>query len=323
MTEYINQEGESFNSLEELIENELNCPSIVPTPSNQVEEENDYANWVIDGKDFYPAANTKITSKLPNGVYKIIETRDDFKVVPYNIDTDDLYVFSEDFTSKILEDVQSFWDKKDVYKKYNLTHKRGILLCGNPGSGKTSIINLLIKRFVEKDGLVFMVSSIMDFNVLASTIKPIIRKIEPERPIITIIEDINQIIDECGGNDHLFLDFMDGKNSIDNHLVILTSNDTSNLSDALLRPSRIDLTYEILNPDEKIRKEYFAKKGVEEKDLDKFAKLTEGMSFAQMKEVFIGTVVQGTDIKKVVKRILDPFKCKDYLNKTKPMKGIE
>ena len=101
------------------------------------------------------------------------------------------------------------------------------------------------------------------------------------------------------------------------------SNDTSNLSDALLRPSRIDLTYEILNPDEKIRKEYFAKKGVEEKDLDKFAKLTEGMSFAQMKEVFIGTVVQGTDIKKVVKRILDPFKCKDYLNKTKPMKGIE
>ena len=83
------------------------------------------------------------------------------------------------------------------------------------------------------------------------------------------------------------------------------------------------MTYEILNPDEKIRKEYFAKKGVEEKDLDKFAKLTEGMSFAQMKEVFIGTVVQGTDIKKVVKRILDPFKCKDYLNKTKPMKGIE
>ena len=116
MTEYINQEGESFNSLEELIENEFNCTP-VPVPNTQVEEENDYANWVIDGKDFYPAANTKITSKLPNGVYKIIETRDDFKVVPYNIDTDDLYVFSEDFTSKILEDVQSFWDKKDVYKK--------------------------------------------------------------------------------------------------------------------------------------------------------------------------------------------------------------
>ena len=53
----------------------------------------------------------------------------------------------------------------------------------------------MIKRFVENDGLVFMVSSIIDFNVLASTIKPIIRKIEPERPIITIIEDINQIID--------------------------------------------------------------------------------------------------------------------------------
>ena len=33
MTEYINQEGESFNSLEELIENEFDHSSIVPMPS--------------------------------------------------------------------------------------------------------------------------------------------------------------------------------------------------------------------------------------------------------------------------------------------------
>ena len=47
MTEYINQEGESFNSLEELIENEFNCTP-VPVPSNQVEEENDYANSLLN-----------------------------------------------------------------------------------------------------------------------------------------------------------------------------------------------------------------------------------------------------------------------------------
>lgn len=320
MTEYINNEGESFNSLEDLIINEMNN---LPVPEEEDTSEEDYANWIVDGKEFYPASSMKITSKLPGGVYKIVETRDDFKVVPYNINTDDIYIFSEDFTSKILKEVQSFWDKKDIYKKYNLTHKRGILLCGNPGSGKTSIINLLIKQFIKNEGLVFMVSDTRDFHVLSNTIKPIIRKIEPDRPIITIIEDVNQMIDEFGGNDYHLLDFMDGKTSIDNHLIILTSNDTSNLSQALLRPSRIDLTYEILNPNEKVRKEYFEKKGVEKDKLDTFAKLTEGMSFAQLKEVFIGTMVQGKDIKKVIKRLLDPFKCKDYLNKSKPMKGIE
>ena len=44
-------------------------------------------------------------------------------------------------------------------------------------------------------------------------------------------------------------------------LVIMTSNNTSELSEALLRPSRVDMHFEVSNPDKDIRKEYFIKKG--------------------------------------------------------------
>jgi len=316
MTEFINQDGESFGSLQALIQNELNVLD------DENEQELDYAKWIVDNKDYYPAPTTKITDKLPNGVYKLIETRDDIKITPYEINTDELYIFSEDFTSQILDEVKSFWNKEETYKKYNITHKRGILLCGPPGCGKTSIINLLIKQITTTDGLVFMVSNARDFQTLNATIKPIVRKIEPNRPIITIIEDINQLIEEMGGTDYQLLDFMDGKGSIDNHLIIMTTNDTSDLSEALLRPSRIDLTYEIPYPNDRIRKEFFEKKGIEEDKIIEYVKQTKNMTFAQLKEVFIGTKVLGKDLKKVIERINTPFESKDYLGKTKQIKGL-
>ena len=95
------------------------------------------------------------------------------------------------------------------------------------------------------------------------------------------------------GGDAKLLDFLDGRASVDNCLSILTSNNTSELSEALLRPSRIDLVYEVPMPDERIRGEYFMKKGVKTEDLPKFVEETEGMSFAELKEIFIGTYVLG------------------------------
>ena len=82
---------------------------------------------------------------------------------------------------------------------------------------------------------------------------------------------------------------MDGKQSINNHLVILTSNNTSELSDALLRPSRIDLRYRLDNPNDNVRKEYFQYKGISDDQLDEYVRLTKNLSIADLKEVFIAT----------------------------------
>lgn len=328
--EFISQEGKKFNSLVDLVNNELITMGEPPLSPEEMGnagmedlEDQDFAHWVVKGNNYLPAPDTKTVTSIPSGVYKIADSQEGFVVIPQEVTADELFQFSEDFTSEIIDEMKSFWDKKEIYKKNNLTHKRGILLCGGPGSGKTSIINLLIKQIIEENGIVFLVNNTQDFDMLSCCIKPIIRKIEKERPIITIIEDVNQLIAEWGGNDYRLLDFMDGKSSIDNHLIVLTSNDTTDFSDALLRPSRIDLTYEVLNPSSRVRREYYEHKGISADRLDEYVEKTEGLSFAQMKEVFIGVEVQGKDISSVVSRVLEPFESRDYLGKSKTMKGIE
>jgi len=292
------------------------------TPIIDENQDEKFATWIDYGGEYVPAPNLKTTDKIPSGVYKVIWKNDDYRVVPIKINTDELYRFSEDFTDVILKEADKFWDRSDVYKEHKFTHKRGILLAGNPGCGKTAIINLLIEQLVQRDGIVFFINSIKEFNCYTDIIKTAVKEIEPNRPIITIIEDIDQIIANMNGNDSEILDLLDGKYSFDHHLVILTSNNTSDLSEALLRPSRVDLMYEIPNPNSKIRREFFEKKGIDKKHLKEYADSTEGMSFAEMKEVFIGTIVLGKSLEEVVNQIENPLETKDYLIKSKKKIGI-
>lgn len=275
-----------------------------------------YAMWLQDGDEFIPAPHLKTAKKIKKGAYKVVWKRDDWHLVPVPINSDELFQFSEDFTTKVADEAQMFWERADIYKQHKFVHKRGMLLCGAPGCGKTAIITMLMKQLIEKDGLIFVVNNVRDFSTLTEVLSPIIRKIEPDRPIITIIEDVDQLIENMNGNDEELLDFLDGKNSIEHHLVILTSNDTTDLSDALLRPSRIDMMFEVPNPGTNIRREFFEKKGISQENLDEYTELTEDMSFAELKEVFVGTQILGKDIHKVIEQIRQPFECKDYLNKT-------
>lgn len=307
-------------SLEEVLTNAVFEDFVIE--DDNTKDEDDYSTWLDYGGDYVPAPNLKSIDKIPSGVYKVIYSRDDYHVVPIKINTDELYRFSEDFTDTILKETDKFWERASIYKKYNLIHKRGILLAGRAGNGKTSVINLLIKQLIERDGLVFFINSIKEFNLYTDIIKTAIRKIEPNRPIITIIEDVDQIISNMGGNDSELLDLLDGKYSINHHLVIFTSNNTTDLSEALLRPSRIDLMYEIPDPNERIRREFFQKKGIPEENLSEYVNATEGMSFAEMKEVFTGTIALGKSLNDVIKQIKHPLEAKDYLIKTKKKIGI-
>lgn len=295
----------------------------IPLDSDEDETEEDYSMWFQEGNEYIPSTNLKTVEKIPSGAYKIICKRDEWRVMPVSINNDELYSFSNDITSKMLDEVQLFWDKKHIYEEHKLTHKRGVLLFGPAGSGKSSIISMLTEQIIKNDGLVFIATSASEFISLAECLNPIVRKIEKDRPVITIIEDVDQIITAMNGDSQL-LDFLDGKTSINHHLVILTSNNTTDLSAALLRPSRIDMCVEIAGPSEEVRLLYFQKKGITDEELLKeYVDKTEGFSFAELKEVFIGTQILGKEIDNVIEQIENPFEYKDYLNKTIEMKGID
>ena len=277
--------------------------------------------WIQDKDYFIPDISIQIHDTLPSGVYRMEFIEHDWRAHRTTINTDELYAFSNSCTTQVLEEVNTFWDKQELYKQFKVAHKRGILLCGAPGCGKTSIIQLLVKQIVEQQGLVFMASNRDEFSGLKHMLASTIRQIEKTRPIITIIEDVDQLIESLGG-DAAILDFLDGSDSIENHLVILTSNNTTALSEALLRPSRIDLIYEIPNPSKETRLEYFKKKEIDPEIITEVVNMTEGFSFAELKEVFIAIKVLGKTVLETIKRIKDPFTSKDYLRKTKKIQGI-
>ena len=272
-----------------------------------------YSMWIFDGKEYTPSLKLKIKKTLPKGIYKIDYEEGKYYIGQIKNNTDEIYKLSDKIVNTILTEIDDFWNKKDLYEKHHILHKRGLLLEGPAGNSKTSTINLIIENILNNDGLIFIVRSIREFNLLYDFL-PIFRQIEPNRNVITIIEDIDQLIDMGGGFDVNILDFLDGKNSINHHLVIMTSNNTTRLSEALLRPSRIDVRFVLELPNKQTRYEYLEKKGINKDKLNEYAEKTNGMTFAQLKELFISTEILNKDIDTAINKIMHPLETKDYLS---------
>lgn len=272
-----------------------------------------YSMWIFDGKEYTPSLKLKIKKTLPKGIYKIDYEEGKYYIGQIKNNTDEIYKLSNKIINTILTEIDDFWNKKDLYEKHHILHKRGLLLEGPAGNSKTSTINLIIENILNNDGLIFIVRSLREFNLLCDFL-PIFRQIEPNRNVITIIEDIDQLIDMGGGFDVNILDFLDGKNSINHHLVIMTSNNTTRLSEALLRPSRIDVRFVLELPDKQTRYEYLEKKGINKDKLNEYAEKTDGMTFAQLKELFISTEILNKDIDTAINKIMHPLETKDYLS---------
>ena len=272
-----------------------------------------YSMWIFDGKEYTPSLKLKIKKTLPKGIYKIDYEEGKYFIGQIKNNTDEIYKLSNKIVNTILTEIDDFWNKKDLYEKHHILHKRGLLLEGPAGNSKTSTINLIIENILNNDGLIFIVRSLREFNLLCDFL-PIFRQIEPNRNVITIIEDIDQLIDMGGGFDVNILDFLDGKNSINHHLVIMTSNNTTRLSEALLRPSRIDVRFILELPDKQTRYEYLEKKGINKDKLNEYAEKTNGMTFAQLKELFISTEILNKDIDTAINKIMHPLETKDYLS---------
>lgn len=289
--------------------------SFLITNSIEEDQSKEYSTWIESNEKFIPELNIKIHTSLPSGIYKASFDNAMYKYIVTELkDTSDEIIYFEDtHLNDILNELNIFWQSEDLYKKHNITHKRGVLFQGNPGTGKTMLTNAIKKDIINNNGLVFIVDSVQTMSCTTHVLKNIVRKIEPDRPIVTIIEDIDQMIVAAGNNDNFILDFLDGQNTINHHLVILTSNNTESLSEALLRPSRIDLKYEIGNPTLEMRKIYLEKKNYPKDLLEKTLELTNDYSFAKLKEVFISVIVLKKDLEVVIEQINNPLLSKDYL----------
>ena len=291
--------------------------------SSNVKMEN--CQWSIFPNDeFAPAMPT--SKKLQAGLYecKWNNSIQSPSLVKKQINLDELYELPSPEIQSILEDIQTFWDRKDEYRRYNFVHKRGILLWGDPGCGKSGIIQLCVKKLIEvENGIVINICDEDQFGWYTDIIKDL-RKIEPERSLIVILEDIDSLAGEDRYSTTKLLNVLDGVNQIDNVVYIATTNYPEKLQERITnRPSRFDRRYQVEMPSSKIREAYIRKKLTDEDlkkiDLKKWLSKTEGMSLSHLKELVVSVVVMGKTFEESISNLEE---MKESPKPKKKSKGI-
>lgn len=215
----------------------------------------------------------------------------------------------------ILKDIETFWNSEEEYVKRGRVYKRNMLLYSPPGMGKTSLINLLVEDLVKnRNGFVLSLTDdndILNFNDAMSYI----RAIMPTKPIIVIIEDIDNFIGEGADNklETEILNMLDGINKHSNILTIATTNYPENLTERYLkRPSRFNRKFSFTYPDEALRREFLTKVNLAEDiakiDLDKWVKETEGWTVDYLKELSDSVFINGYTEEESFKEINEMIK---------------
>ena len=265
--------------------------------------------WILEDDIIRPATKIEVRNKLEPGIY-IVDVHRDYGLYCKKVEasSDELFIFSNSITTDLIAEIDLFWSKADLYKENNLVHKRGILLEGLAGVGKSSIISLLSNRIVSEGGIVFKITNPKNLLYYIPFLKDNLRKIEADTPVITIIEDIDEYEDYYPE----LLDFLDGKSHVEHHIVIATTNNSEDLDDTLLRPSRFDLRIEVELPNEKIREEYFKFKSVPEEDIQELVFKSEYFSIADLKELYICIYLLGYPIDKAVEKSSQIKEKKNY-----------
>lgn len=278
---------------------------------NDERKEEKISVWLKDKDIIKPSTNISLLQKIEPGIYTVDFSRDHgIYCKKMDIKSDELFVFSDSISEKLLKEINTFWEKSERYKQNNLVHKRGILLEGFPGTGKSSIISILCKEIISKGGVVFKINGIRNLDTYFEFIRYGFRKIQPETPVVTILEDLDQY-EEVESE---LLDFLDGKTHLDHHVVIATTNNTELIPDTYLRPSRIDLKIEVPLPSEQTRREYFKFKNTPEDEIENLVKQSEDFSLADLKELYVCIYLLDYTVEEAVGKITAPKEKKNYLN---------
>jgi len=208
-------------------------------------------------------------------------------------------IAGNDNAKQDLQEVVDFLKHPKKYKDLGAKIPKGVLLVGNPGTGKT----MLARAVAGEAGVPFFSISGSEFvemfvGVGASRVRDLFSKAKKNAPCIIFIDEIDAVGRKRGsgmggGHDereqtlNQILVEMDGFDGETNVIVLAATNRADVLDPALLRPGRFDRRVNITLPERKDReailKVHFKKKPTDETvDLDKLAAKTAGSSGADL-----------------------------------------
>ncbi len=210
-------------------------------------------------------------------------------------------VAGNDEAKESLNDIVDFLKSPKKYASYGARMPKGVILYGDPGTGKT----LLAKAIAGEANVPFYAVSGSDFvqmyvGVGASRIRNLFKKAKAQGKAVIFIDEIDAIgkkrgSNKAGGSDekdqtlNALLTEMSGFNESDGIVVIAATNRLDVLDEALLRPGRFDRHIEVSLPDvnarEKILKLHLKNKPVEDIDIRTIAHNTTYFSGAKLESL--------------------------------------
>jgi ATPase family associated with various cellular activities (AAA) len=197
-------------------------------------------------------------------------------------------ILPREILQRIEKHAMQFSQHSEMLRAAGMHLKRGILLHGVPGTGKSLTLKYLIGEMNQR-------TTFLVYGPGISGIKAVFDLAASLQPATVIIEDVDLIGEERSKNPHnqlLFelLNAMDGLNDDVDILCLLTTNRPEMLEPALAaRPGRIDQAILIPLPDDDCRRRLFALYAggltLEVKDIDKYVGKTKGASAAFIREL--------------------------------------
>lgn len=241
-------------------------------------------------------------TKLEAGAYLCFAgQKGEMYFVPKAIETDSLMNLPDMTTNIVFEDIKRFWeeDAKQRFNDLGMVYKRGILLYGDPGTGKSAAIIKLAENVINDGGIVL-------FNPAAGNVNAAIqqiRSIEGEnRKVLVIFEEVETMCDDSS-----FLSLLDGELQVDSVAYVATTNYIDKIPKRIKnRPSRFARVIEVGYPSYADRYAYITHKLqnlYDEKFYTDLSTKTEGMVLDQIKDVIISLYVFNVPVAKTIKKI--------------------
>jgi SpoVK/Ycf46/Vps4 family AAA+-type ATPase len=271
---------------------------------NKKGETNMYG-WMTEGETSVVRKQFDSITDLPKaGVYKVKYGRDEAIFEQYNLVTDDLFNLPDSAYTVAVNEIEQFLnpETREAYLKYGFdTYRRSILLYGEPGTGKTSACTMAAKMFVEAGGLAFINPDLGDIKNIVKEMKHFPSDQRP--PVLITLEEFEQSLEYDGEVD--WLKVLDGQESLENVMFIVTTNHIDKLSGRLLRPGRFATILEVPSLTLAARTEYLNIKLSEVSigERAEIAEKTEGFTVDDLKEVILSVKVFGKSLDQTVEQI--------------------
>ncbi len=221
--------------------------------------------------------------------------------------------------SLLKNDFEGFWNREQWFREHSLPFRRGYLLYGPPGNGKSTSI----RAMMTSRGLSAFTIRLFEPQTTDSDLEGIFEEALSQRPAMVIFEDLDRTFprngeSHCQVSLQALLNALDGVATGEGIVIVATANEPAALDPAILRrPGRFDRVVPFANPNRDLRELFLNKMklSLDQAALSEAVANSSGFSFAQLRETVI-LAAQFADERKAEVEGSDLLRGIDVLRKT-------